>query len=404
MNRPHSDQPGRVSRRIDHLMHITASVQDFFVNSEWSRRVGDPQICDFVLGNPHEMPLSRFSEALERWSQPGSKDWYAYKDNEPGARSVVAQSLRQRREIPFAEEDIFLTNGAFAGLSAVLTAVVDPGDEVIFISPPWFFYEALIAAAGAQPVRVYCDPDTFDLDLQAIAAAISERTRAIIVNSPNNPTGKIYPPQTLRRLGGLLEDAGERHGRPIYLLSDEAYCRIVFDGRDFPSPTAYYPHSFLIYTYGKTLLTPGQRLGYVALPPQMPRRESMRAALFTAQLVTGYAFPNALLQHALPDINELSIDVGHLQKKRDWLGGALQEMGYELRLPEGTFYLFVRSPLPDDRAFLDLLAQHDVFCLPGDIVECPGHFRISLTANESMIERALPTFAAAQEQATAVAA
>ena len=390
---------GDSSQRIDNLIDVMAPVNDFFLNSTWAERAGDPEICDFVVGNPHEMPLRGFTDALRKHVEPQNKDWFAYKENEAPAREVVADSLRRRRDMAFVPEDVFLTNGAFAAISVVLAAVTDPGDEVIFISPPWFFYEALIAAAGATPVRVRCNPETFDLDLAAIEEAITERTRAIIVNSPNNPTGKIYPAETLEALADLSQEAGERNGRPLYLLSDEAYCRIVYDGRDFPSPTAFYPRTFLIYTYGKTLLTPGQRLGYVAMPPTMPGRDALREALYAAQLVTGWAFPNALLQHALPDIEDLSIDVVHLEEKRDRLVRELRAMGYELHVPEGTFYLLVRSPLPDDGAFLDLLAAHDVFCLPGSIVECPGYFRISLTANDAMIEQALPGFARALEEA-----
>ncbi|HET9496395.1 MAG TPA: aminotransferase class I/II-fold pyridoxal phosphate-dependent enzyme, partial [Chloroflexia bacterium] len=273
------------------------------------------------------------------------------------------------------------------------------GDEVIYISPPWFFYEALILTYGARPVRVKIDPATFDLDLDAIAAAITERTRAIIVNSPNNPTGKIYPPETLSRLGALLTEASKRNGRRIYLLSDEAYSRIVFDGREYPSPTAFYPDSFLLYTYGKTLLTPGQRLGYIALPPTMTGREVLRNAIFAAQAMTGFAFPNALLQHAIGDLEKLSIDVGHLQQKRDRMVGALRDMGYSLHVPEGTFYLLVRSPIEDDWAFTTMLAERDVLCLPGTVVEEPGYFRISLTAGDEMIERSLPHFAAAMSEA-----
>lgn len=387
------------SQQIDHLGKLIHPVADFLQNSTWAEQLGDPEICDFVLGNPHEMPLPAFTGALKQHIEPETKDWFAYKQNEEPARAAVAHCLQQRRGVPFAPEDIFLTNGSFAALSVALAAVTDPGDEVIFISPPWFFYEALIAAAGATPVRVRCDPQTFDLDLAAIEAAITERTRAIIVNTPNNPTGKIYPAATLEALATLLEEAGQRNGRPIYLLADEAYCRIVYDGRDFPSPTAFYPRTFLIYTYGKTLLTPGQRLGYIAMPPAMPGRATLRQALYTAQLVTGFAFPNALLQHALPDLETLSIDVAHLQEKRDRLVTALGEIGYTLHVPEGTFYLLVRSPLEDDNAFIELLAAHDVFCLPGSVAECPGYFRISLTANDEMIERALPGFAAAFAEA-----
>jgi aspartate aminotransferase len=391
------------SQRITRIAGTLQSVYGFFTQSTWSRHREDRNISDFTVGNPHEMPLEAFSAALGRWSVPQNEMWYAYQDNTPAARAVVAASLREQRGQPFEDEDIFLTNGAFAGLAAVLGLVTDPGDEVIFLSPPWFFYEALITATGGVPVRVRVDPETFDLDLSALEAAITSRTRAIIVNSPNNPTGRIYPPATLTALSQLLADASARNGRPIYLLSDEAYCRILYDGNAYHSPSAFYPNSFVIYTYGKTLLTPGQRMGYIALPPTMPDREGIRSGLFVSQLMTGYAFPNALLQHALPDLEQLSIDIPHLQRKRDTMVAALREMGYTVHVPEGTFYLLPRSPLADDLAFIELLAQHDVFCLPGAVVEMPGYFRISLTASDEMIARALPGFAAALQEAQSLA-
>ncbi len=389
------------SQRITRIAGTLQSVYSFFTESTWSRRKEDLTICDFTTGNPHEMPLEAFSAALGRWSVPQHDMWYAYPDNIPAARAVVAASLRERRGQPFEDDDIFLTNGAFAGLAAALTLVVDPGDEVIFLSPPWFFYEALITATGGVPVRVRVDQTTFGPDLSALDTAITSRTRAIIVNSPNNPTGRIYPPATLTALSQLLADASAHNGRPIYLLSDEAYCRILYDSNDYHSPSSFYPNTFVIYTYGKTLLTPGQRIGYIALPPTMPERESIRSGLFVAQLMTGYAFPNALLQHALPDLEKLSIDIPHLQRKRDTMVAALREMGYTVHVPEGTFYLLPRSPLADDLAFIELLAQHDVFCLPGTVVEMPGYFRISLTASDEMITRALPGFAAALREAAA---
>jgi aspartate aminotransferase len=384
-----------VSRRIEGVAATLGPTLQFFTTSAWARRQGDPGIADFALGNPHEMPLPAFANALARWSAPQNKDWFAYTTSEPAAQELVAQTLRERYAVPFEAQDIFMTNGAFAAIAAALAAIVDPGDQVIFISPPWFFYEALIVAAGAQAVRVPADPLSFDLDLDSIAAAITERTRAILVNSPNNPTGRIYPPETLKQLASVLSTASERNGRPICLLSDEAYSRIIFDGRHYDSPTAFYPYALLLYTYGKTLLTPGQRMGYIALPPSMPGRERLRPALLLAQIITGYAFPNALLQHALPDLEGLSIDIAHLQRKRDRLTTALRAMGYQVNLPEGAFYLLARSPIPDDRAFTELLAEQNVFVLPGAVVDLPGYFRISLTANDEMIERALPGFQAA---------
>jgi aspartate aminotransferase len=389
-----------VAQRIEALYGATGPVLRFLTGSTWARRKDEPGIADLVVGNPQEMPLPGFVAALQRWSVPQHKDWFAYTNTNPQAAEVVASSLRERRGMPFAAEDITMTSGAFGALAIALTAVVDPGDEVIMLTPPWFFYEALILSVGAVPVRVRIDPATFDLDVAAIAAAITPRTRAIIVNSPNNPTGKIYPPETLEHLARVLTAASADNGRTIYLLSDEAYSRIVFDGRPYHSPTAYYPNAFLIYTYGKTLLTPGQRLGYIALPPTMPDRERLGQAVQMAQLVTGYAVANALLQHALADLEALSIDIAHLQRKRDRLVGALREMGYEAHVPEGTFYLLPRAPWADDVAFAELLTTHDVFVLPGTFVELPGYFRISLTANDEMIARALPGFAAAIAHAT----
>lgn len=381
-----------MSQRVQAFYAATRHVFEFLTESTYARRQAEPDISDFAVGNPHEMPLTRFVEALRQNTTPQNKDWYAYKLSERPSQEIVSATLRLSRGLPYEPEDIFMTNGAFAALSVALNALTDPGDEVIFISPPWFFYEALIVAVGAVPVRVKVDLQTFDLDVDAIAAAITPKTRAIIVNSPNNPTGKIYPPETLRQLAAVLSEAAERYGRAIYLLSDEAYSRIVYDGATYYSPAQYYSNTLLLYTYGKTLLTPGQRLGYIAVHPSMAERENVRLALLTGQIMVGFAFPNALLQHALPELEKLSIDIEHLQEKRDWMVDALRGMGYQVHVPQGTFYLLPRAPMLDDLAFIEMLAEQDVFCLPGTIVEMPGYFRISLTANDRMIERSLPGF------------
>jgi aspartate aminotransferase len=387
-----------VAQRVTAFQQGVEPFLKFFNESTYRRRHLEPDIADFVLGNPHEMPLPAVVEALQRAVVRQNKDWFAYKNSEPASQAAIAASLRQWRQLPFEAEDISMTTGAFAGIAVVLNALVDPGDEVIFNSPPWFFYEGLIAAAGGIARRVKVRQDTFDLDLDAIQAAITPRTRAIIVNSPNNPTGRIYPAATLKALAEILDAASNRIGHPIYILSDEAYSRIIYDGRPYPSPTAFYPNTFLIYTYGKTLLIPGQRLGYIALPPTMPDRAVLRQVLFATQVFTGYAFPNALLQHVLADLEAACLDVAHLQRKRDRVVSGLREMGYEVTNPEGTFYVMARSPISDDWAFIERLAENKVFCLPGSVVELPGYFRISLTANDAMIERGLPGFKAAMAQ------
>ncbi|MEP7294441.1 MAG: aminotransferase class I/II-fold pyridoxal phosphate-dependent enzyme [Chloroflexota bacterium] len=390
-----------IASRIGQLLNQLSPLIGFLTQGDWVTHADEPGASNFVLGNPHEMPLTRFVDALQQHSVPQDQNWYAYKMSEPASQAIVGAALRERHKMPFRDEDVHMTNGAFAALSVALTAVVDPGDEVIFISPPWFFYEALIIGTGASPVRVKVNLQTFDLDVDAIAAAITPKTRAVIVNSPNNPTGRIYPEATLRQLGQALTDASARNGRTIYLISDEAYSRIVYSGSSFITPTAFYADSFLAYTYGKTLLTPGQRIGYLALAPNMDEREQVNYAVLMAQIITGYAFPNALLQHALTDLERTSIDIEHLQQKRDLMVGALRDYGYEVQAPEGTFYLMPRSPLADDGRFIALLAEQKVYCLPGWVFEMPGYFRICLTANDEMIERALPGFAAAQRLSVA---
>ena len=259
------------------------------------RGASGPGIANFMFGNPHDMAPHAYVDALIRGSTPTSADHFAYKMNEEDATAVVAASLAERFSLPFDREDVFLTNGNFSGLSICLHAVTGPGDEVVYVSPPWFFYETLILESGATPVRVSADQESWDLDLDAIAAAIGPRTAAIIVNSPNNPTGRIYPRATLDALARILTEAGERNGRPIYLLSDEAYNRIVYDGREYPTPVASYPWSFYLYTYGKTHLAPGLRFGYIAVPPTMPGREDLRGPLLLAQVARGWAFPDRAL-------------------------------------------------------------------------------------------------------------
>ncbi len=385
----------RITGRTRQTLESMAPFFEHFGRYQEQVALAGPDACDFVYGNPHEMPLPGVVDAIGRVLPPQDEYWFAYKINEPRGQEVIAEALRLEFNRPFVPNDIFITNGATGALMLVFNTVLDPGDEVIFISPPWFFYEAYIQAAGGVPVRVKIDPATFDLDLAAIEAAVTPKTRLLLVNSPNNPTGKIYPPATLQAIGALLARASARNGRPIYLLSDEAYRRILFDGHTFPSPTSYYPESFVVYTYGKTLLIPGQRLDYAALSPEMANREAMRPAVLATQVACGLATANALMQYALGDLQRLSIDLEHLQEKRDRLVGGLREAGYEVHVPEGTFYLLPRSPWADDVAFCDRLAENGVFCLPGQVAEMPGYFRISLTANMDMIERALPRFAAA---------
>ncbi len=354
-----------------------------------------PGTCDLLLGNPQEMPLPGFVDAIRRHAEPQNKDWFAYKFSELQAREVVATSLRDWRGLPFEPEDIAMTTGAFGALAAAFRALLDPGDEVVYSLPPWFLYEPMLLSVDAVPVKVHARAEDNDLDLDAIASAIGPRTRAVIVNTPNNPTGRIYPPATLIALAGLLTEASERAGRPIWLIADEPYARLVFSDAEFHSPSEYYPNTLISYSYGKVLLTPGERIGWLAVSPSSPYRYVLRRAIVVSQIAAGWLFPNAVLQHAIADLETLSIDLADLERKRDRVVGALRAAGYQLRSPDGTFYLWVRSPDPDDLAFCRWMAARQVLVLPGTICEVPGYFRISLTASHDMIDRALPVFRAA---------
>lgn len=378
------------SARIAAVSHANSRLLNFI--PRWESLRAQPGTVDLTFGNPQELPIPGYVEALSRHLPPIDKDSYAYHRSDPDARAVVAKRLIEWRGMPFEPEDIALTPGAFGALAVSLDVLVDPGDEVIFSLPPWFLYEAMILNAGGVPVKVDVRQDDYDLDLSAIAAAITPKTRAVIVNTPNNPTGRIYPASTLEALADLLRERSSE--RAIYLMSDEPYSRLVFSDCHFVSPSAYYDRTLISYSYGKVLLTPGQRLGWLAVNPSMPDREEMQAFIETAQIAGGWLFPNAVMQRAIDDLENLSIDLAELEAKRDLMTAELGRMGYSLKKPEGTFYLWVRSPDPDDFAFSRRLAERGVIVLPGTVAEGPGHFRISLTASRKMLEDSLDAFEA----------
>lgn len=387
-----------VSHRVAAAAAAFDAVGRFYFASRYSERRFTPTISDFTFGNPQEMPLPGIGDAIARRARPLDKNWFAYKTSEPEPQAFVAGRLSAELGVPFTPADIALTAGAFAAIALAFRLVVDAGDEIVFSEPGWFCYEPIALAADAVPKKVALTAPAFDLDLAAIDAAITARTRLVIVNTPHNPTGRIVPPEVLAELADLLRRASERIGRPIFLLSDEPYRRLRFDGRPFTSPAAIYPHTLVSYSYGKVLLAPGQRIGYLALSPLMPERDrkALQDAMFPAQMALGWTFPNAVMQYALPDLEDLSIDLVALARRRDAMMATLRAAGYVVLPPEGTFYLWGRWPEgADPERSWNALADRDVFVLPGEVLGAPGWFRICLTASDAMVERALPSFAAA---------
>jgi aspartate aminotransferase len=387
-----------VTPRNERLRQAIAPFMGFFTGP-YSTMEKDPEVANFAVGNPHELAMPAYVAAIRDSLEPRDKDWYAYKLSEPNAQRVVADSMSRLTGLDWDPADVQMTNGGFAAIAVTLRTVLEPDDEAIFLSPPWFFYEQLILAAGGVPVRVRFDMPDCKLDLARIEAAITPRTRVVLLNSPHNPSGRVVPLDELRELADLLASASRRLGHDIYLLSDEPYRRIIFDGRTYHSPAEVYPATIVTYSYGKQLLAPGMRIGYLTWPPNMPHRERLRDDAFIQQLATGFSFPNADLQHAIADIEPLCVDIAALERRRARLVGKLRGMGYQATWPEGTFYVMAGSPIADDEEFTRILNRHKVLVLPGTVVETPGWFRISLTANDEMVERAIPAFEAALAEA-----
>jgi aspartate aminotransferase len=384
-----------VSQRTLAANSAFETVKNFYFKSRYGERRGDPAIADFTFGNPHEMPLEDMVAAIRASAVPQNKDWFAYKTSEEAPQAFLAKTVGKELGLPFEPPDIALTAGAFAAISVALRLVLDAGDEAIYSEPAWFCYEPMLLAADTVPRKVALTKPSFDLDLDAIDAAISPRTRLVIVNTPHNPTGRIYGREMLVALAERLERASQRIGHRIFLLSDEPYRRVRFEGRGFVSPAAVYPWTLIAYSYGKVLLAPGQRLGYLALSPLMPAadRQALRDAMFTAQMSLGWCFPNAVMQYALPDLDKLSIDMQALARRRDSLSAVLKSAGHVVVPPEGTFYLWARWSGGDPDRQWNALADRGVFVMPGSLMNARDYFRISLTASDEMVARALPAFA-----------
>jgi len=386
-----------VSRRAAAADHAFDAVKDFFFSSRYGKRRGEPGIADFTFGNPHEMPLEGLVAAIREGALPHDKNWFAYKASEEGPQAFLAEAIGKELALAFEPPDVALTAGAFAAISVAFRLLLDAGDEAVFSEPAWFCYEPMLLAADAVPRKLQLSKPRFDLDLDAIDAAIGPRTRLVIVNTPHNPTGRIYGREELAALAERLERASQRIGRRIFLLSDEPYRRLRFDGRGFVSPAAVYPWTLVSYSYGKVLLAPGQRLGYLAISPLMPAadRQPLRDAMFATQMALGWCFPNAVMQNAVPRLEGLTIDVQALTRRRDALSEVLTKAGHTVLRPEGTFYLWVKWPGGDPERQWNALADRGVFVMPGSIMNARDYFRISLTASDEMVERALPVFAQA---------
>lgn len=397
-----SEQPARVHHRISPPILRAGQRYDehlgrYYRWSSYAARVGSEDVVDMAFGDPHEPTPPEIVEILRSALVPKRPDWFAYNRGDPSALEQAAQRLRREVDEPYTADHLCLTSGAFAGLATALRTVCPPGSDVIHVTPSWFYYEPMIASVGAVSVPVPALDRSFQLDLDAISAAITPSTSALIVNSPNNPTGAIYPESDLKALARLLSNASRRAGAPIYLISDEAYRRIRF-GAAFTSPAAVYEWGISVYTLTKTLLLPGVRIGYLALSPLMPSPAELKEALTVAQLVGGWAFPNNSLQYALPELDEHVIDLDAIARRRARFVDGLRALGFEVVDGMGTFYAFFRSPVPDDWEFCEIAAALGVLLLPGCVTDAPGYVRATLTGSDHDVARAVDILGLARRQ------
>lgn len=276
-------------------------------------------------------------------------------------------------------------------MNVVLKTILDPGDEVIIPKPYFVEYNYYLDNHQGVP-RLVDTREDFSLDLDSIAAAVNERTKAVLIDSPNNPTGNVYAAAELKRLGDLLADFSRKMGRPIYLISDEPYRKIVYDDVAVPSVFDFYTESFVVASFSKDLSLPGERIGYAAVHPDISEKNAVIGGMVLCNRILGYVNAPALMQRAIPSLLEESVDVSLYMRKRDMLCEGLASRGYQFTKPKGAFYLFPRSPIADDVAFVRALQEENILTVPGSGFGGPGHFRIAYCVPDGVIERAMPGF------------
>ena len=309
-------------------------------------------------------------------------------------RLAVADTLKKETGLPFEGEDIVMTCGAAAAANVVMKTILNPGDEVIILSPYFWEYLYYIDNHGGVPVIAPTN-DQFQLDVTAIEATITLKTRAIIINSPNTPTGAVYTADGIAELVALLKRKQAEHDREIFIVSDEPYRRILFDGMTFPQILPHYDTSVVVTSHAKDLALPGARIGYIAVNPNYAGKEELSAGLGFCNRTLGFVNAPALMQHIVRNLQGVSVDAGYYEQKRDYLHAQLSDLGYDVVKPQGAFYLYPKSPIEDDVAFTKALLESNVLVVPGRGFGTPGYFRISYCVENWVLEGAVEGFARA---------
>ena len=385
-------------------MPISTKIKDYMERASWIRKMfeqgielknklGPDKVFDFSLGNPNLEPPDEVHKAILDIMADKRPGKHAYMPNAglKETRESVAAFLSKEHGLALSGEQVIMTCGAGGGLNVALKTVLDPGDEVLVLSPYFVEYFFYIDNHNGNGKLVKTKED-FTLDLKAIEAAITSKTKAIIINSPNNPSGRIYDETSLRNLGKLFETIKQINNQTIYLLADEPYSKIIYDEARVPSVFQVYANSMIITSYSKDLSLPGERIGYVAVNPRMENWKQVVDGLTFCNRILGFVNAPALMQHIISKLQGVQVDVSEYQRKRDNLCRGLAEAGYSFIKPEGAFYLFPKSPIPDDVLFVNTLLQENILAVPGMGFGTPGYFRLAYCVEDRVIEGAMEGF------------
>jgi len=385
-------------------MPISTKIKDYMERASWIRKMfeqglelksklGADKVFDFSLGNPNLEPPDEVRKAILGVISDERPGKHAYMPNAGlrETRQAVANSLSKDHGMKITWEQVIMTCGAGGGLNVALKTILDPGDEVLVLSP--YFVEYLFYIDNHNGIgKLVKTKEDFTLDLKAIEAAITSKTKAIIINSPNNPSGRIYDETSLRNLGKLFETIKQRNNQTIYLLADEPYSQIIYDEARVPSVFQVYANSMIITSYSKDLSLPGERIGYVAVNPKMENWRQIVDGLTFCNRILGFVNAPALMQRILPKLQGVRVNVQEYQKKRDSLCRGLASAGYSFIKPEGAFYLFPQSPVPDDVLFVNTLLQENILAVPGTGFGTPAYFRLAYCVEDRVIEGAMEGF------------
>lgn len=383
----------------------------FAEKSSWIRKMfeegarmkaqhGADNVFDFSLGNPDAAPPPEFNEAIAEIVADTSPGVHAYMPNGgyPWVREAIAARMSVEQKTVISYGDMLMTCGAAGGLNIVFKAILDPGDEVIILAPYFVEYGFYADNHGGVSKTVTTDAD-FNLDLDAIGSAISSKTKAIIINSPNNPCGQIYSEESLFALGKLLAAASEQIDHTIYLIADEPYRKIIFNNHEVPAIFPAYPNSIVVSSYSKDLSLPGERIGYLAVHPEMDEKAELLDALTLANRILGFVNAPALMQRVVAELQDASVDVSVYARRKELICTILKDAGLHFIEPKGAFYVFPKTPLENDVEFVSILQEEKILAVPGVGFGSPGHMRIAFCVPDDVIARSADSFKRAVDRA-----